>query len=114
MVGTCATGEETLRALGYQPAGFSDPHEALAAFAAGPPCCRPGSSSATPIPRPPRQWTPDLLWRAQIAVVGSGIAGLGALILALPLVSILAFIWLWRDTADTERWPEGRGRERLR
>ena len=28
---------------------------------------------------------------------------LGALILALPLLSILAFIWLWRDTADTER-----------
>ena len=27
----------------------------------------------------------------------------GALILALPLLSILAFIWLWRDTADTER-----------
>ena len=40
--------------------------------------------------------------------------GVGALILALPLLSILAFIWLWRDTADTERWPEGRGRERLR
>ncbi len=28
--------EETLRALGYQPAGFADPHEALAAFAADP------------------------------------------------------------------------------
>jgi hypothetical protein len=28
---------------------------------------------------------------------------LGALILSLPLVSILAFIWLWRDTTDTER-----------
>lgn len=27
----------------------------------------------------------------------------GALILSLPLVSILAFIWLWRDTSDTER-----------
>ena len=26
---------------------------------------------------------------------------LGALILSLPLVSILAFIWLWRDTSDT-------------
>jgi hypothetical protein len=26
----------------------------------------------------------------------------GALILSLPLVSILAFIWLWRDTSDTE------------
>lgn len=29
--------------------------------------------------------------------------GVGALILALPLLSILAFIWLWRDSADTER-----------
>lgn len=26
--------------------------------------------------------------------------GIGALILSLPLVSILAFIWLWRDTGD--------------
>jgi hypothetical protein len=28
---------------------------------------------------------------------------IGAIILSLPLVSILAFIWLWRDTGDTER-----------
>jgi hypothetical protein len=28
---------------------------------------------------------------------------LGALIASLPLVSILAVIWLWRDTGDTER-----------
>ena len=28
--------------------------------------------------------------------------GLGALILSLPLISILALIWLWRDTADKE------------
>jgi hypothetical protein len=28
--------------------------------------------------------------------------GLGALILSLPLISILAFIWLWRDTGDQE------------
>lgn len=28
---------------------------------------------------------------------------LGALIAALPLVSILAMIWLWRDTGDTTR-----------
>jgi hypothetical protein len=28
--------------------------------------------------------------------------GLGALILSLPLISILAFIWLWRDTGDHE------------
>ena len=29
--------------------------------------------------------------------------GLGGLVASLPLVSILAMIWLWRDTADTER-----------
>src|SRR4029078_9973366 len=28
---------------------------------------------------------------------------IGAIILSLPLTSILAFIWLWRDTSDTER-----------
>jgi glycopeptide antibiotics resistance protein len=28
---------------------------------------------------------------------------IGALILSLPLISILAFIWLWRDTGDTAR-----------
>lgn len=27
----------------------------------------------------------------------------GALVASLPLVSILAVIWLWRDTGDTER-----------
>ena len=27
----------------------------------------------------------------------------GALILSLPLLSILAFIWLWRESADTEK-----------
>jgi hypothetical protein len=27
----------------------------------------------------------------------------GALLLSLPLVSILAMIWLWRDTGDNER-----------
>ncbi len=30
-------------------------------------------------------------------------AGLGALIASLPLVSVLAMIWLWRDTRDTAR-----------
>ncbi len=30
-------------------------------------------------------------------------AGLGALIVSLPLVSVLAMIWLWRDTQDPER-----------
>jgi hypothetical protein len=29
--------------------------------------------------------------------------GIGAVILSLPLISILAFIWLWRDTSDSER-----------
>lgn len=29
--------------------------------------------------------------------------GLGALIASLPLVSILAMIWLWRDTSDVVR-----------
>lgn len=28
---------------------------------------------------------------------------LGALIVSLPLVSIIAIIWLWRDTGDVER-----------
>jgi hypothetical protein len=27
----------------------------------------------------------------------------GALIVSLPLVSLLAILWLWRDTGDTER-----------
>jgi hypothetical protein len=29
--------------------------------------------------------------------------GLGGLIVSLPLVSLLAFLWLWRDTGDPER-----------
>jgi hypothetical protein len=29
--------------------------------------------------------------------------GIGAVILSLPLISILAFIWLWRDTGEEER-----------
>jgi hypothetical protein len=29
--------------------------------------------------------------------------GWGALIVSLPLVSLLAFIWLWRDTGEQER-----------
>jgi hypothetical protein len=28
---------------------------------------------------------------------------LGALIVSLPLVSLLGILWLWRDTGDTER-----------
>lgn len=30
-------------------------------------------------------------------------AALGALIASLPLISLLAIIWLWNDTADAER-----------
>jgi F0F1-type ATP synthase assembly protein I len=29
--------------------------------------------------------------------------GIGGLIASLPLVSVIAIIWLWRDTADVER-----------
>ncbi len=29
--------------------------------------------------------------------------GFGALVASLPLVSVLAMIWLWRDTGDAER-----------
>ena len=29
--------------------------------------------------------------------------GVGGLIVSLPLVSILTFLWLWRDTGDSER-----------
>lgn len=29
--------------------------------------------------------------------------GVGGLIVSLPLVSLLAFLWLWRDTGDPER-----------
>src|SRR5687767_4194475 len=29
--------------------------------------------------------------------------GIGGLIVSLPLVSLLAFIWLWRDTGDAGR-----------
>ena len=32
--------------------------------------------------------------------------GIGALIVSLPLVSILTFLWLWRDTGDTEQIAE--------
>ncbi len=35
--------------------------------------------------------------------VARRLPALGALILSLPLVSILAFIWLWQDSGDSER-----------
>ena len=42
-----------------------------------------------------------------IVAVASEVArrwpGWGALIVSLPLVSVLAFIWLWRDTGEPER-----------
>lgn len=32
--------------------------------------------------------------------------GLGGLIVSLPLVSLLTFIWVWQDTRETERVAE--------
>ena len=47
-----------------------------------------------------------LLSGALIAIV-SEVArrspGIGGLIVSLPLISLLTFIWLWRDTGDAER-----------
>jgi len=40
---------------------------------------------------------------AVVAEVAKRSPSLGALIVSLPLVSILAIIWLWRDTSDVER-----------
>jgi hypothetical protein len=40
---------------------------------------------------------------AAVSEVAKRYPTLGALILALPLISILAFIWLWLDTGDKER-----------
>jgi hypothetical protein len=40
---------------------------------------------------------------ATVSEVAKRYPALGALILSLPLISILAFIWLWRDTGDTAR-----------
>ena len=39
---------------------------------------------------------------ATVSEVAKRNPAIGAIILSLPLISILAFIWLWRDTADTE------------
>ena len=38
---------------------------------------------------------------AAASEVGKRNPAIGAIILSLPLISILAFIWLWRDTSDT-------------
>lgn len=40
---------------------------------------------------------------AIVSEVAKRSPGLGALIASLPLVSILAMIWLWRDTSDVAR-----------
>ena len=32
--------------------------------------------------------------------------GVGALIAALPLISVLSMIWLWRDTGDADRMAQ--------
>ena len=40
---------------------------------------------------------------ALVSEVAKRSPALGALIVSLPLVSILAMIWLWRDTGDTAR-----------
>ncbi len=39
---------------------------------------------------------------AAVSEIAKRSPGIGALILSLPLISILAFIWLWRDTGDKE------------
>lgn len=39
---------------------------------------------------------------ATVSEVAKRNPAIGAVILSLPLMSILAFIWLWRDTSDKE------------
>jgi hypothetical protein len=39
---------------------------------------------------------------ASVSEVAKRSPGVGALVLSLPLISILAFIWLWIDTSDKE------------
>jgi len=43
---------------------------------------------------------------AVVSEVARRNAGLGGLIVSLPLVSLLTFIWLWRDTGDVDRIAE--------
>lgn len=40
---------------------------------------------------------------AVVSEIAKRSPGFGALVVSLPLVSILAMIWLWRDTHDTAR-----------
>ena len=40
---------------------------------------------------------------AVVSEVAKRSPAFGALIVSLPLVSLLGILWLWRDTADTER-----------
>jgi hypothetical protein len=40
---------------------------------------------------------------AVVSEVAQRRPGIGGLIASLPLVSVLAFIWLWRDTGNVER-----------
>lgn len=40
---------------------------------------------------------------AAVSEVAKRSPAFGALVVSLPLVSILSIIWLWRDTADAER-----------
>jgi len=40
---------------------------------------------------------------AAVSEVAKRSPALGALVVSLPLVSLLAIIWLWRDTKDVER-----------
>ena len=39
--------------------------------------------------------------------------GIGGLIVSLPLVSLLAIVWLWRDTGEAERVAAARARHLL-
>lgn len=40
---------------------------------------------------------------ALVSEIAKRSPGFAALVASLPLVSVLGMIWLWRDTADTER-----------
>jgi hypothetical protein len=40
---------------------------------------------------------------AAVSEIAKRSPAFGALVASLPLVSVLAILWLWRDTGDTER-----------